>query len=73
MDGDPVTPYNALIQYAVEDTPYQIRADISRYTVRRFGKGKFIGHSVPVFYNPSDPSDAYADRIDRLFFDRLDL
>ena len=70
LDGDPVTRNHVRIQYTVEDRVYETRADISRFTTRRFGKEAFVGREVPVFYDPADPSDAFADRIDRHFFDQ---
>ena len=70
MDGDPVTLDYALIRYEVDGTQYETRADISRFTVRRFGKEVFIGHDIPVFYDPADPAGAIVKRIDRHFFDQ---
>lgn len=68
-DDDPVTRNHALIRYAVCGVPCESRADISRFTTRRFGKDAFIGKKVPVHYDPADPADAYADRITRHIFD----
>ena len=69
MDDDPVTLCHALIEYAVDDKLYETRADISRYMIRRFGRDAFIGREVPVFYDPAEPEGAYANRIDKHFFD----
>lgn len=68
-DDDLVTLHHARVQYAVDGTPYETRAAISLYAVRRFGRKRFIGRTVPVYYDPSDPAHAYTDRIDRHFFD----
>ena len=68
-DDDLVTLHHARVQYAVDGTPYEARAAISLYAVRRFGRKRFIGRTVPVYYDPSDPAHAYTDRIDRHFFD----
>lgn len=68
-DDDPVTLCHALIEYAVDDKLYETRADISRYVIRKFGRDAFIGREVPVFYDPAEPSGAFASRIDRHFFD----
>lgn len=70
MDGDPSTRNYARIQYTVSGIPYETRADISRITTRRFGKEAFTGKAVPVHYDPSDPSEAFASRIDRHIFDQ---
>ena len=69
LDGDPVTSYLAPIEFTVEDELYKTRATISRYTVRRFGRDAFIGREVPVRYNPADPAEAFANRIDKHVFD----
>ena len=69
MDGDPVTNEYALIRYEADGAAYETRAEISRYAVRRFGKDAFTGREIPVFYDPADPAGAFADRIDRHFFD----
>ena len=68
-DGDPVTLCHALIEYAAEDRVYETRADITRYAIRRFGRDAFIGRPVNVFYDPADPASAFANKIDRHFFD----
>ena len=68
-DDDLVPLHHARVQYAVDGTPYEARAAISLYAVRRFGRKRFIGRTVPVYYDPSDPAHAYTDRIDRHFFD----
>ena len=69
-DDDLVTDYHALIRYTVGSADYQTRADIYGLTMRRFGKEAFIGHKIPVRYVPENPGEAYADRIDRHFFDQ---
>ncbi len=68
-DDDPVTLCHALIEYAVDDRLYETRADISKYMIRRFGRDAFIGREIPVFYDPAEPSGAFANRIDKHFFD----
>ena len=68
-DGDPVTLCHALIEYAAEDRVYETRAVITRYAIRRFGRDAFIGRPVNVFYDPADPASAFANKIDRHFFD----
>ena len=70
LDDDPVTRNHARIQYAVNDVLYETRADISRFTTRRFGREAFVGREIPVFYNPADPADAYVNRIDKHLFDQ---
>ncbi len=69
-DGDPVTLHHARVCYMVGDEPYETRAGISPYAIQRFERKAFIGRSVLVHYDPADPASAYADRIDRHFFDR---
>lgn len=69
-DDDLVTRNVARIQYMVDDTLYETRAPISRFTTRRFGKAAFLGRTVPVYYAPDNPADAYANRIDRHIFDK---
>ena len=68
-DDDLVTLYHARIEFTAEDSPYETRADISPYAIRKFGRNAFIGRTVPVSYDPADPRRAYTDRIDRHFFD----
>lgn len=68
-DDDLVTLHHARVQYAVNGMPYETRAAISLYAIRRFGRKRFIGRTVPVYYDPSDPAHVYTDRIDRHFFD----
>ena len=68
-DDDSVTVYHVRVEYSVDDVSYETRADISRYTIRKFGREAFIGREVPVHYDPADPAQAYTDRIDRHFFD----
>ena len=69
LDDDPVTRQHARIQYTVDGVPYETRADVTGFTVRRFGKAAFIGRKIDVYYNPADPADAHVSRIDRHFFD----
>lgn len=68
-DDEAVTENYARILYAVDDTEYETRTDISRYTTRKFGRKAFIGQKVTVCYLPENPKDTYVDRIDRHFFD----
>ena len=69
LDGDPATLYNVTIEYEVDGVLYQTRAEISRRMVRKFGRDAFVGRTVPVFYDPAEPACAFANRIDRHFFD----
>ena len=71
-DGDLVTLHHARVQYTVNDVPYETRAGISLYAIRKFGRKAFIGRMLPVYYDPADPAHAYTDRIDRHFFDQVD-
>ena len=68
-DDDLVTLYHARVQYTVDDVPYETRADISGFTMRRFGRKRFIGREIPVFYDPENPGKAFTNRIDRHIFD----
>ncbi len=70
MDEEYVTSYHARVEYAVGGVSYETRAPIRKLTLRWFGRKSFVGMKIPVHYNPEDPADAYADRIDRRFFDR---
>jgi len=72
-DDDAVTKNHARIEYTVDDVPYETRAEISRYTTRKFGRKAFIGQEVTVCYLPENPGDAYVDRIDSHFFDNRPL
>lgn len=72
-DDDAVTENHARIRYAVDGVQYETRAEISWYTTRKFGRKAFIGQEVTVCYLPENPGDAYADRIDRHFFDNRPL
>ena len=72
LDDDPVTLNHARIQYTVDNTVYETRADISRHTIRKFGKAAFVGREIPVAYDPADPSKAFVSRIDKHFFDQPD-
>ena len=69
-DGDAVTRNHALIRYQVDGVPYETKADISRFTTRRFGKSAFVGRKVPVFYDPASPSETAVRRIDKHIFDQ---
>lgn len=64
-DGDLANRYYVLIRYSVGDVPYETRAEIRRFTMRKYGRESFIGLEVPVFYDPSDPACAFVQRIDR--------
>ena len=68
-DDDLVTNYHARVQYTVDGVSYETRAVIAGITMRRFGRQAFIGQEIPVHYDPENPAHAYADRIDRHFFD----
>ena len=68
-DDDLETRQLARVRYAAGDSVYEARADISAFTVRRYGKPAFIGREVPVRYDPENPVNAYVDRIDRHLFD----
>ena len=70
-DGDLVTLHHARVRYTVDDVPYETRAGISLYAIRKFGRKVFIGRTIPVSYDPADPAHAYSYRIDRHFFDQL--
>jgi hypothetical protein len=69
-DDDLVTSFHAFIRYMVQDVPYEIKAGVSRHTLRRYGKESFIGRPVPVYYNPADPAEALAERITRCVLDQ---
>ena len=69
-DGDLVTLHHARVQYTVDDVPYETRAEVTPYAVRSFERKAFVGRTVLVHYDPADPASAFADRIDRHFFDR---
>lgn len=64
-DGDSVTSNVAYIHYTVDGTDYETRADISRFTTRLHGKDTFVGHKIPVFYHPDNPSETYIRRISK--------
>ena len=70
-DEDLVTDYHARVEYEVNGIPYETRADISKITMRRFGRKAFLGQKIPVHYDPDRPADAFTDRIDRHFFDHV--
>ncbi len=69
-DDDLVTRNYVRVQYTVNSVLLETRADISRYTVRRYGKEAFIGRAVPVYYDPADPKAAYVNRIDKQILDQ---
>ena len=68
LDQDLVTLHHARIEYSVDDVPYETRTDISRATLRRFGRDAFVGRTIPVFYDPANPADAWVKKLDRHFF-----
>ena len=72
LDEDPVTDYHARIEYTVDDVQYETRADIYKLTMRWLGKKALVGQTIAVHYDPANPADAYADRIDRHFLDGLE-
>ena len=72
LDGDPVTDYHARIEYTVDDVQYETRAEIYKLTMRWLGKKALVGQEIAVHYDPANPADAYADRIDRHFLDGLE-
>ncbi len=63
LDDDLVTLFHAHVRYTVNGLPYETLAEITRFTLRRYGKETFIGGQVPVSYDPADPADAYVGRI----------
>ena len=40
--------------------------------MRWLGKKSLVGQEIAVHYDPANPADAYADRIDRHFLDGLE-
>ena len=64
-DDDLVTRNHVRVQYTVQDVSYETRADISRYTIWRYGKKALVGCEVPVFYDPANPADAFANKVDK--------
>ena len=70
LDGDPVTRCHAHVQYTVDDRPYETRVGIRKSLVRKYGRSAFIGRTIPVSYDPSDPANAYTVKIDKHLFDR---
>lgn len=69
-DDDLVNRYYACVGYNVDGVCYETRADISRYRIRRHGKDALVGQTVPVFFDPANPADAFAERINRHVFDQ---
>ena len=65
LDDDPVIHQVARVQFTVHDTVYETHAKISPYLIRKYGKEAFVGQKLPVAYDPADPSNAYANQIDR--------
>ena len=65
LDGDPVTEYLARVEYAIDEIPYEARADIDLKTIRKYGKDAFVGRAVPVYYNPADPAEAFVNKLDK--------
>ena len=68
LDDDLVTDYYARVQYTVDEADYETRADIDRLAMRWFGKKAFIGKTVPVYYDPTEPGKAFVMRLDRRLF-----
>ncbi len=68
-DDDPVTLQHVRVQYAVDGIPYETKGEITHYAIWKFGKAALVGKTIPVYYNPANPADAYVSRIDRRFFD----
>ena len=68
-DDDLVTLNAARIQYTVDGVARETRAGISRFTTRLFGREAFIGLTVPVRYDPSDPGRTYVKRLDKHIFE----
>lgn len=64
-DGDPITNRLVRVAYTVNDTAYEIRTTISPFTVWKYGKKALAGRELPVFYDPDNPANAFAERIDR--------
>lgn len=65
LDDDPVTLFHCTVRYTVNDTPYETQAEVTRYTLRRYGKENFLGRKIPVFYDPADPAAAYINQLDK--------
>ena len=68
-DDDLATRHYARVRYEVQGTEYETRASIAGVTLRRFGRKAFVGSRIPVFFDPANPADAQADKINRHFFD----
>ena len=71
-DDEPVTDYHARVRYTVDGVAYETNAEISGFSIRKFGRKTFIGQELPVYFDPADPSCAFTNRIDRHFFDGRD-
>ena len=69
LDDDQETVFHARILYTVQDVPYEIRTGVTRHVLRRYGKENFLGKTIPVFYDPEDPSRAWTNKLDRHFFE----
>ena len=65
LDDDLVTLFHAHIQYTVNGVSYETRGDITRFTLRRYGKEAFIGSEVPVHYDPENPADTFVEQIQK--------
>ena len=53
------------MEYAIDEIPYEARADIDLKTIRKYGKDAFVGRAVPVYYNPADPAEAFVNKLDK--------
>ncbi len=69
-DDDPVTRDFVRVAYTVDGVPYETRTGITRFAMWKYGKVIFLGREIPVRYDPANPGDAAADKIDRRFFGR---
>ena len=69
LDDDQETVFHARVRYTVQDVPYEIRTSVTRHVLRRYGKENFLGKTIPVFYDPEDPSRAWTNKLDRHFFE----
>ena len=69
-DEDLATDYYVRVQYIVDDASYETRVGIAKRIWRKYGRKAFLGQEISVHYNPENPADSFADRIDKHFFDR---
>ena len=65
LDDDPVTLFHCTVAYIVDDVSYETQAEVTRFTLRRYGKENFLGRKIPVYYDPSDPASAYVNQLDK--------